>query len=123
MHFKIICLFTVLMIVGCSTDSLKTSSELQKKIVLKEEQSCINSAQKILKSLMKNNRVFLSNELFKNSSTLIISTQYNVESPIKQHQISKEFRLKQENKKCYIEEIELFKVINREEISCKCLKS
>ena len=122
MHFKIICLFSIFLFIGCSIDSPVVESDIEKKVVLKKEQSCILSAQEVVRRLMKSDRVFLSKELFTQSQTIIVSTQNNIESPISEHQISREFRLRKDDGICYIGEFEMFRIINREEISCSCIR-
>ena len=57
---------------------------------------------------------------FKSTAKFRLSTQTNIESPLVEKQIIKEFTLLKENKKCYIAEIEFLQIVDKKEISCSC---
>ena len=112
-------LILIFLFLGCSTSSQPMTE--QKGFGLKQTPLCIKSAKRVVIDFMKPNSILLSDRIFRHGS-LVISTQQNPESPLKQRQINREFVLIQEQNSCYIVEKHLSGIVNRKPIPCECFR-
>ncbi|CAA6813857.1 MAG: Unknown protein [uncultured Sulfurovum sp.] len=110
-------LLIALTLMGCAKDSTYNYSSA---FSLKQNSMCIREAKEGIQQIMPSKKLFIGESLFKSTAKFRLSTQTNIESPLAEKQIIKEFTLLKENKKCYIAEIEFLQIVDKKEISCSC---